>query len=219
MTPIDAADVERFRALLGQLLGLASERDTVEPLEVVLRERVAATRAGDVRAYLSGLESGALAGEGRALATRVTIGETYFHRHPTSLRAFVSAVVPDRVAARAGERTLSILSAGCSTGAEPYTLAMLVRELPELAGWDVRIRGVDIDADAIEQARRGRFSTWQLREMAPEAQARWFTPRGPREVELDPAIRGMVDFEVRNLVEPDPAFFRPGAFDVIFCRN
>ena len=216
---VGAGDVERFRSLITGRFGLDFDDGKLGHLAEVLRRRIDET--GDSpAAYLRRLDSqGDARVELRALAPELTVSETYFFRGADQLRAFQEAAVPERLRARAPSRSLRILSAGCASGEEPYTLAMLLRDRtqgPEPI--EVSIHGLDLNAGMLGKARRARYATWALRETPPEASARWFREDG-RELVLDPAVRDMVTFEERNLAEDDPAFWRPEVLDIVFCRN
>jgi len=209
--------LEPFRRVLGARLGLRFEEDKAELLSRVLEERVEATGTGSAELYLARLSGGG-EDEVRALAERLTVGETYFFRNAHDMEAFTGAVLPARMEARAAERRLRLLSAGCSSGEEPYTLAMLVRGAPVLAGWDVRVHGFDVNPAAVARARAARYSGWSLRQTSPEPRARFFRPEG-REFRVVDTVRELVTIEERNLAAEDPAFWEAGTFDVIFCRN
>jgi chemotaxis protein methyltransferase CheR len=216
----DARDeLGRFRAAIAQQMGLEMDDGKLGALDELLRERVRETRSGTVAAYLRRLEiPAAAAQERRALAEQLTVGETYFFRHADSLRAFAEVAVPTCLRRAPGGR-LRVLSAGCSSGEEAYSLAMTVLERRhELPALDIGFLGVDINPAALKKAREGRYSSWSLRETPEPLRARYFRPAGAL-LELDPEVRAMASFEERNLIEDDPAFFYPGAFDVIFCRN
>jgi chemotaxis protein methyltransferase CheR len=215
--PIDRADLERLRGAVAERIGLQFDDARLELVAAAVGERLAHLGL-DVDAYLARVASAAGRPELGELARRLTVGETYFFRNGNDLRAFVEAVLPDRARARAGARRLRILSAACSSGEEPYTLAMLARDVPALAGWDVSIHAFDVNPAAIERAVAARYSTWSLRQTPPEVEARHFRRDGS-EYRLEDAIREMVSFEERNLLENDPRFWAPGAFDVVFCRN
>jgi chemotaxis protein methyltransferase CheR len=215
---IDRADLEKLRRTVADRLGLQFDDARLELLAAAARERLAELRSGGVDDYLARLASEAGPPELGALARRLTVGETYFFRNANDLRAFVEAVLPDRMRVRARERRLRILSAACSSGEEPYTLAMLVRDVPALAGWGVGLHAFDVNPAAVERALAARYSTWSLRQTPPETEARFFRREGS-EFRLDDAVREMVSFEERNLLDDDPRFWERGAFDVVFCRN
>jgi chemotaxis protein methyltransferase CheR len=211
-------DVERFRALVERRLGLHFDDVKLASLADVLRLRLEATRCAGYDAYEARFfqEPGR---ETRALAEQLTIGETYFFRYGDHFRALGDVVLPESSRERHGGRRLHVLSAGCASGEEAYSLAILASEhLVDRSGCDLRIEGVDVNPAAIERARRARYSAWSLRETPPDVRARWFRSDG-RDFELDDTIRASVSFAERNLVDDDPSFWRPGAWDVVFCRN
>jgi chemotaxis protein methyltransferase CheR len=114
-------------------------------------------------------------------------------------------------------RRLRIWSAACSTGQEPYSLAMTLSDLiPDIYAWDVRILATDISDAAIRQASYGRFSKYEIeRGMRPDSLNKYWEPAGDGWRAKD-EIRGLVTFQRRNLLQP---FSELGPFDVIFCRN
>jgi chemotaxis protein methyltransferase CheR len=215
-----AAEIECFRGLVAECLGLHFEDSKLDFLADVLRQRMEDTGCRLFSAYrkriLSFPEEHSETG---ALAEQLTVGETYFFRYAEHFEAFAEVVLPNRIQARGGDHRLRILSAGCASGEEPYSLAILIRErFPELATWDVEIRGFDVNAAVVGKAKRARYSPWSLRETPHALQSRYFRGHG-RDFQLDEAVRSAVRFEERNLVEDDPMFWQPDNFDAIFCRN
>lgn len=211
-------EVERFRASVTLRLGLRFDDGKLDFLAEVLHRRLEST-GRTPETYLGGIEAtDAAPDELREVAKELTVTETYFFRSVAQFRAFSELALPARMAAPSGRRRLRILSAGCASGEEAFSLAMLVRDLPAAVGWEVEIRAIDVNAAMLAKAARGRYTTWSLRETPPEVLARCFRAEG-RELILDADFRSMVTFEERNLIDPDPAFWQPGVFDVIFCRN
>jgi chemotaxis protein methyltransferase CheR len=212
-------DVERFRAIVAARSGLHFDDAKLGLLAEVLKRRIDATGAAP-ETYLDRLAAPENSKEEiGALAEELTVTETYFFRNIDQFRVLAEVALPDRMRAQQARRSLQLLSAGCASGEEAYSIAAMVRQqLPEAAGWDVTIRGVDINRAMIAKARRGRYSTWSLRETPADLKRRWFSVEG-REFEVDERLRGMVSFEQRNLVETDPSFWQPRTFDIIFCRN
>lgn len=208
--------VARARDLVGAHAGFAVGR--LVDLERALAERQRAVRATRLEDYVARLEATATTGgEVQALAEALAVHETYFFRDPAQLAVFVDEALPERARARAGAK-VRVLSAGAATGAEPYTLAILVAERrPDLAA-GVQIVGVDLSRPAIRAAIAGRFSPWALRHTPPALRERWFSDEGGS-FAVRPELRARVHFEQRNLVDEDVVFFAPGAFDVVFCRN
>jgi chemotaxis protein methyltransferase CheR len=211
-------DVERLRAIVTRRLGLRFDEGKLGFLGEVLGRR-AKDASRSVDAYLQRLDAGGeTRDEWRALIEELTVGETYFLRSADQLRAF-SDIVLDPFARATELRPLRILSAGCASGEEAYSLAILARErLPEARLADVSIRAVDVNPVMLEKAARAKYSQWALRETSLDVKARWFKPDG-RDFALDPLVRAMVSFEERNLTVDDPLFWRPEGFDVVFCRN
>jgi len=210
-------DVERFREIVARRFGLQFEDARLSFLAEVLRRRVDASghRCGE---YLGSLEAASAKSEIAALAQELTVAETYFFRNAGQFRAFTEVCLPDRMRAQAARRRLRILSAGCASGEEAYSLAILVREQMPDPSWEVSILGVDVNPAVIEKGARALFSTWSLRETAPEVQRRWFRPEG-RDFLLDEVARSAVRLEARNLVADDRELWQHEAYDVVFCRN
>jgi chemotaxis protein methyltransferase CheR len=143
--------------------------------------------------------------------------ETYFFRDRLMFDILAREVLPDLAAKRASTRRLSIWSAGCSTGQEALSLAMLFADEPERwAGWKVDILGTDISGKAIAGARRGLYSQFEIqRGLGVTQMLRWFdeSDAGWRpHRELSRRVR----FERRNVLDDPP---QPGAFDLVLCRN
>ncbi|GJE29594.1 CheR family methyltransferase [Methylobacterium organophilum] len=195
-----------------------------------LARRFRACGVPDSEAYLARLSGPEGAGEWSALEAEITIGETFFFRYAEQFEALRSTILPGLIAARKGQKTLRIWSAGCSTGAEPYSVAILVHELLGLAlpDWRVTILGTDLSAAALATARLGEYGRWALRTLPPEERLRWFRPIPARAgalreggYALRPEYRAMVRFERLNLLAlldgTVPEAY--AAFDLILCRN
>lgn len=209
---IGTDELVRFRAAIARRFGLHFDDGRLGWLIEVL-ERQTARSGLPVATYLARLDTSAA--DIAQLAGELTVGETYFFRGTDQLRA-VAAVAFDR-AHRPAEGPVRILSAGCATGEEPYTIAIAARERG-LGAADVTIAAIDLNPAALERARHGRYTTWALRETAPAIQRRWFTRDGASFV-LDPEVRAMVRFATANLVDGDPAVWNAGPWDVVLCRN
>ncbi|MEV0136523.1 protein-glutamate O-methyltransferase CheR [Dactylosporangium sp. NPDC050688] len=208
-------DITRLRELLSERLGMSFDDKRDPQLTEILRAR--ATQHGlSGRGYLDRLGT-AWHNELAALAEAVTINETYFFRNIEQFNVLAEVVLPERVRARSGERRLRLLSVGCSTGEEAYTLAMVTAERVN-PRWDVSIAGLDVNRAALRVAAAGRYSRWSLRETPAAAQHRWF--RSVAEgVEIDERLRGRVRFLEYNAAAADALLFAPETYDVVFCRN
>jgi len=210
-------DPRRFRGWIGQRLGLHFDDSKLEFLGEVLGRRSEVTRLAPHR-YLDRLEGPDGEAEVRALIRELTVPETYFFRHIDQFHAFAEVALPEAQAARQSVRKLRFLSAGCASGEEPYSLAILVRERAVSADWNVTIRAVDINHAMLAKAAGGHYTTWALRETPADIQRRWFRSAG-REFVLEDSIRAAVTFQQGNLAEANADLWAPESYDVIFCRN
>ncbi len=153
------------------------------------------------------------------LARLLTVPETYFFRDAFQMKALRTTILPWLIAARNAERSLSIWSAGCSTGEEPYTLAILLADLLP-SDWKLSIFGSDVNGAVLEKARRGIYSARSVREVPPALREKFFTESDDQYRLID-SIRSRVEFVMLNLIAPKyPApFNRADMFDLIICRN
>jgi len=207
----------RFRAIVLARLGLEFPDRQSDSLAELLQHRLAWHRL-DADSYLDSLQSDLLSGEFEALVPELTTPETYFFRNIEQFNALRELVLPALMQARRHTRSLRILSAGCASGEELYTLAMVLQDLTPGPDWDITLLGVDLNPEVLRKARAGRYTSWSLRETPDAARLRWFRPEG-NDFALQPALREAVRFELLNLNEPAPNFWRAGAFDLIFARN
>jgi chemotaxis protein methyltransferase CheR len=222
MPPPSAQDVARFRALIAARLGLQIDETRLDALADVLRVRSAA--CGGILSYDDYLDR--FAGNGMRhdelslLAHELTVTETYFFRNADQFSALTEVALPRRLAARAPQSAgpVRILSAGCASGEEPYSLAIIVRECFPHAASLIAITALDINRQALDKAERGRYSNWSLRDTSAQLRDAWFKPEG-NAFELDPEIRRSVAFVEGNLAQEDPGFWQPMRFDIVFCRN
>ncbi len=167
------------------------------------------------------LENSSLSGkEIDTLARYLSVGETYFFREKTGLELFTNEIIPG-FRKQDPEQAIRIWSAGCSSGEEPYTLAMLLHEnMPDLSNRNIRILASDLNAEALEKAKKGVYSAWSFRDTPEVYKNKYFTPQG-KHFEIRKEIRQMVTFFQLNLA--GPAYPSPNNgtqdLDVIFCRN
>jgi chemotaxis protein methyltransferase CheR len=157
------------------------------------------------------------------VASKLTVGETYFFREPQAFAALREHVVPGLVAARKSEiPQLRVWSAGCCTGEEAYSLAIFfVRECPELRDWRISILGTDINPHFLRKARAGIFRGWSFRGAPAWLQRDYFSSLGGDRFELRADIRRMVTFAHLNLADDVyPSLHnQTNGLDLIFCRN
>jgi chemotaxis protein methyltransferase CheR len=153
----------------------------------------------------------------RAVVEAMTTNESFFFRDVKPFDQFKSFVLPHLVRARAAARSIRIWSAACSSGQEPYSLAMILSEQrAQLAGWRIDILATDLSTEILDKAQAGLYSQFEVQRGLPiQFLVKYFKQQGER-WQIDPAIRSMVHFKQVNLLDDMAAL---GRFDVIFCRN
>jgi chemotaxis protein methyltransferase CheR len=157
------------------------------------------------------------------LASFLTITETFFWREPNVFSAFTDFILPELIKLKKdGDRTIRIWSAGCSTGEEPYSLAIaLQRTIPDIKDWNIMILATDINPKALKKAETGIYTKWSFRGCPSWLQTGYFRNLGNERYEIAPKIKEMVTFRNLNLTEDVfPSFTNDShSMDIIFCRN
>jgi chemotaxis protein methyltransferase CheR len=157
------------------------------------------------------------------LASHLTVGETYFFRERRAFEIMEQSILPGLVdARRRTEKRLRFWSAGCSTGEEPYSIAILLNQLiPDLKDWNITILATDINTAALQKAGEGIYSDWSFRDTPPFFKDKYFERVNGNRYLLLPDIRKMVTFSYLNLSQDVyPALQNnTNAMDFIFCRN
>lgn len=148
----------------------------------------------------------------------ITTNLTSFFRENHHFEYMHDTLLPELMATKT-ERRIRIWSAGCSTGEEPYSLAMVMHETLPKTGWDVRILATDLDSDVVAKAQRGVYTQERVNGISPERQRRWFL-RGKGNsdglVQVRPPLRDLITFRQLNLMSEWPL---KGPLDLIICRN
>lgn len=214
--------IEEFRLLrdlINKFCGISFADEARFMVERRLRERLRALGFADYGEYYQHLRYHPEAhAEIERAVELLTTNETYFFREEYQLTAFSEEVLPalrKRAEAR-GTRRLALWSAGCSTGEEVYTLAIIIAQTGLFEGWDVRIFGNDISRRVLHTARRGTYGASSFRAMPPEYD-RWFTEAADGR-QVSSRVRSMCHFGHLNLLAGDRAAI-VGRVDAIFCRN
>ncbi|NEZ57966.1 CheR family methyltransferase [Adonisia turfae] len=156
-----------------------------------------------------------------SLTTAITNTESFFFRDKGQFNLLRNHIFPDLLKRKAQTKTIRICSAGCSTGEEPYSIAMLLYDLiPNIKDWDLTILGVDINSVALEKASKGLYRPWSFRGIDPEIQKRFFR-QANNQYHINDDIKTMVSFQIGNLLDNSSlnpfCYFRD--MDLILCRN
>jgi chemotaxis protein methyltransferase CheR len=212
------ADFQRVRELVKARAGIDLGPQKQSLVYGRLARRVRALGLPTFQAYLGVVED-AEGDEAREFINALTTNVTEFFRENHHFDFLTRTALPALWKRAEGTgRRVRFWSAGCSTGEEPYSLAMVVREsMPTSPGWDIKILATDLDTDVLAHAARGVYAGDRVEKISPARKGRFFEPAGPGgELRASDQLRSLITFKQLNLMEPWPM---RGPFDVIFCRN
>ncbi|MBN1660516.1 MAG: hypothetical protein JXA93_19120 [Anaerolineae bacterium] len=233
-------DAERFGEIVERHFGLFFPANRQDELERGVLQAFATSTCRDLDAFYRLVEAEARPGsapglELERLVNALTVGETYFFRDAGQFDALYHTVLPELIERRRRVRTLRVWSAGCASGEEPYSIAMMLcLLLPDIDEWSITVLGTDINAESLARAREGVFGHWAFREERAQAwRDRFFAPVNGPSVEPPPAsatrqrwalvpeVRRLVTFRRLNLANENyPSLTTNTAFmDLILCRN
>jgi chemotaxis protein methyltransferase CheR len=213
-------DFEYIRSLIGEYSGIHLTQAKRELVYARLAKRLRDLGLTDFKQYCDLLRAGKQ-DEMVACVNAITTNVTSFFREEHHFSFLAETVVPWLLARHAGPGPgrLRIWSAGCSSGEEPYSIEMTLRDFPELDRWDVKILATDLDSNVLERARQGVYRMDQLEKVTEAKRKRWFL-RGDDnnlgQVKIRPGLKSRIYFRQLNLMAPWPM---QGQFQVIFCRN
>lgn len=159
--------------------------------------------------------------EWERLAILLTNIESYFFRDKDQFALLRDRILPELIQRKQDRKTIRICSAGCSSGEEPYSLAIMIKELlPELEQWNLKILGIDINQEALEKAKKGIYRPWSFRRVDKEIVQRYFQLKND-EYQIESSIKQMVTFKTLNLVNEVFPIRKSelSEFDLILCRN
>jgi len=154
----------------------------------------------------------------QAIMDILTVNETYFFREKYQLKAFSEEILPELKEKNKDKKRVNIWSAACSTGEEPYTIAMLILEQEDFNGWDISILASDISQRALQVARRGIYKKNSFRDTDQYFIKKYFHKQEGGEHKIIEKVRRLVNFSFLNLVDSNKVKLI-GPMDVIFCRN
>lgn len=206
------------------VLGLSFNNGQEKIFERRIAERISELKMADVYNYYLALKHRYKEIELINLLERLNINETFFYREEEKLNAFKDEIFPALVTEKSpADRLIHIWSAGCSTGEEPFTIAMMLKEKLEEISMErppeVRIMATDINGMSLASARKGVYDDWSIRRL-PDYYIEKYTTKRNGNFEISDDIKKMVEFLPLNLNDTDLWVKKRGfSFDVIFCRN
>jgi chemotaxis protein methyltransferase CheR len=211
-------DFQRVRRMVYQQTGIALSESKRQLVYGRLGRRLRALQLREFDAYLSRVEGGD-AEELQHFRNAITTNLTFFFRENHHFEFLANQLIPHLEFQNRASRRIRIWSAGCSTGEEPYSIAMVLLESAAhlIRNWDVRILATDIDTNVLQHANRGIYSSERLEKMDSSRVLRWFDRvAGQEQFQIGDAVKQLVTFRELNLISDWPM---KGPFDVIFCRN
>jgi len=211
-------EVQRVCEFLYRRTGMSFAENKRYFIDRRLAERIAATQSGSFLAYFALLRSDA-GHEIEHLVNAFTVNETYFYREDHQLRCLTSDLLADIVRRKPVGESIRIWSIPCSTGEEPYSIAIwLMENWSEVDRHNIEIVGSDIDTRALKAAAKGVYGARALMRLPRSIIDRYFKPVGDDRHQIDPGLRNSIQFTRANLVDVhDMARYRN--FDVVLCRN
>jgi chemotaxis protein methyltransferase CheR len=214
VTPYDYDFLRKFLKRRSGLVLSAEKQYLVESRLLPLARKAGLTGLGGlVDAIRNGADEALLTGIVEAMATN----ESFFFRDKIPFEHFRSIVMPALIAARRRARAIRIWCAACSTGQEPYSLAMCLKQMErEIAGWRIEILATDLSGNVLEKARQGLYTQFEVQRGLPVSLLIEHFTRIGEAWQIAPALRGMVKYRQINLLSD---FSQLGVFDLIFCRN
>lgn len=215
---LSAGEFDYVRDLLYEHAGIALERGKEYLVESRLNPLARQEGFSSLHLFIAGLRSHAFASLHSKVVQAMTTNETSFFRDVRPFEALKQLVLPAVLAARAEERSLNLWCAAASTGQEPYTIAMLIREnfASQIDGWNIRFIASDLSTEALARALQGRYSQLEVNRGLPESMlTKYFEPKDG-EWQIKPELRRMIEFRELNLTEE--WCFLP-RMDIIFMRN
>lgn len=212
-----------FVTLIAKQTGIEIREQNYISLGENIRSRVKTLNVNTPEAYYNLLSTpnSESEQEWQKFVCLMTNKESYFFRDKGQFILLRNHIFPEIIKNKQNVKNIRILSAGCSTGQEPYSLAILLRQMiPDVGGWTLNILGVDINQDAINQAQKGVYNAWSFRQVDDEIKEKYFKFVGS-DYQLNQTVKGMVKFQRVNLAKD--IFPNPNSdlrdMDLIICRN
>lgn len=216
-TDLSPAQFHKIRQMLYDLCGINLGDGREELVKSRLTKRLRALNLNDFDRYLEYIEKDSSGRELTTMVDSLTTNKTSFFREAQHFEYLRQQILPKR---RGAGKRIRLWSAGCSSGEEPFSLAILLREaIADTAGWDIRILATDISDRVLAKAREAAYDEDALQDVPPPLLQKYFTAlrtAPPRTYRVQDSVRSLVRLAKLNLMGPWPM---KGPFDVIFCRN
>ncbi|CDR33177.1 CheR family methyltransferase [Criblamydia sequanensis] len=210
--------LEKFTFFISKEIGLHFPKEKWGDLEEKIKSLTESFGFNDPKAWLLWfLEKPLIKEELDVIAYQLTIGETYFFRDHRMFSALEEQILPEIIKKNSKSRTIRIWSAGCCTGEEPYSIAILLTRMPALRDWKVEIFGTDINEEFLKKAKKGNFKKWSFRAISEDIKAQYFIENEEGSFSLLPKIRDKVLFSFFNLADFSSRSFQN--IDLIVCHN
>lgn len=210
------SEFEEIRRLVRTHTGISLADSKRELVYSRLVRRLRRLHLATFTEYLQVIEQGDPV-ELEEFTNAITTNLTAFFREPHHFEFLAGTVLPLIEKRNAATRRLRIWSAGCSTGEEPYTIAITLAEnMARFRGWDVRILATDLDSNVLAHGKAGQYRAERFEKMPAARRNKWFSPDRDGGGTAVPELKSMISFKQLNLMNPFPM---KGPFDVIFCRN
>lgn len=214
------ADIIPIRDLVAEISGLFFEEKKFYFIEKRIARRIKITNTQSAKNYFRLLKLGKNSDEMNELIASLTTHETYFFRYLPQLESFAEEALPLVCSKKSEKRdfTLNIWSAGCSSGEEPYTLLMLLKEhLKDFSKWQINLYATDIDRSVLEKAKKGLYDKRAVKDVPPPFLAKYFTSLDGK-FQINPELINSVTFSYLNLMDRK-AIRAFSEIDFVFCRN
>ncbi|EZP48653.1 CheR family methyltransferase [Sphingomonas sp. RIT328] len=215
---ISPTDYLKFCEFFYRKTGMMFSEAKTYFVERRLQDRILATGNSSFREYFTLVRFELNGAEMQNLVNAMTVNETYFYREDYQFEALVRHVLPELTRHRAPGEPIRIWSLPCSTGEEPYSIAMQILEhWPQADAYDIQIFASDIDSRVIADARTGIYSERAVHRLSAQLKGKYFTPHADG-FRICAPLRQSIDFSVVNIADP-AAMRRFRDMDVVFCRN
>ncbi len=221
--PLSPGLKQAFAQLIAARTGIKIRENDQETFERLVAGRRQAVGLPFSENYYELLEADSESSreEWKDFIAEITNSESFFFRDKGQFKLLRNDILPDLIQQNQRGKTLRICSAGCSTGEEPYSIAMLLSDiLPDIQQWNITVIGIDINSAAVEKAQAGIYRPWSFRGVPPEIKQQFFDEKNGL-LHIAPDIKNMVKFQTVNLLTDDfdALPFPVAHMDLVLCRN